>query len=55
MPKQEISKIWMTNKLSATLVIPIKFARKHKLDKPSHVIVEDSEKGIIIRRLNIEE
>ena len=55
MPGQQISKIWLTNKVSATLIIPIKFARKHNLDKPSHVVVEDSEKGIFIRRLKVEE
>jgi hypothetical protein len=52
---QHIAKIWLTNKLSATLVIPIDFARKHGLDTPSHVIVEDSEKGILIRRLKLDD
>jgi hypothetical protein len=49
-----LSKIWLTNKLSATLIIPIDIARKHGLAEPSHVVVEDTDQGILIRKLKME-
>lgn len=48
-----ISKVWLTNNLSATLIIPIDIARKHGLDKPEYVSVEETDKGILIRKANI--
>ena len=49
-----ISKIWMTNEISATLIIPVEVAKKHNLSKGEHVIVEDTGTGILIRKLNLE-
>jgi hypothetical protein len=49
-----ISKIWMTNDVSATLIIPVEVAKKHNLSKGEHVIVEDTGTGILIRKLNLE-
>jgi hypothetical protein len=51
--RKEITKIFLSNKLSATLIIPIEIARRHGLEKPSHVIVEERPDGILIRRLEI--
>lgn len=51
--KKEISKIFLTNKLSATLIIPIELARKHGLNEPSHVTVEETPQGILIRKLEV--
>jgi hypothetical protein len=48
-----IAKTFLTNKLSATLIIPIEIARKHGLDEPSHVVVEDTAQGILIRKLEV--
>ena len=48
-----ISKTFLTNKLSATIIIPIEIARKHGLDEPSHVVVEDTSQGILIRKLEV--
>ncbi len=48
-----IAKTFLTNKLSATLIIPIEIARKHGLDAPSHVLVEDTPEGILIRKLEV--
>jgi hypothetical protein len=47
-----ISKIWLTNKISATLIIPKEIALKHGLDEPSHVVVEETKDGILIRKLD---
>jgi hypothetical protein len=43
---------YLTGKLSATLVIPIDIAKKHGLDNPSNVVVEETENGILLRKSN---
>ena len=48
-----VSKVFLLNKISATLIIPAEIARKHGLDHPSHVIVEETDDGILIRKLNL--
>ena len=50
-----ISKVWMTNKVSATLIIPIDIAKKYELNESSHVIVEERPdlNGILIRKLEL--
>ncbi len=45
-----IGKIWLTGQTSPTLVIPKKFAMEYGLDKPSHVILEKKEEGILIKK-----
>jgi hypothetical protein len=50
---KQITKTFLSGKLSATLVIPIEIARRHGLEKPAHVVVEETSKGILIRRLEI--
>jgi hypothetical protein len=37
--RKEITKIFLSGKHSATLIIPIEIARKHGLDKPEYVSV----------------
>jgi hypothetical protein len=51
--KREIIKTWLAGKHSCTLIIPKDFAKEYGLDKPTHVIVEGTEKGILIRKLDI--
>ena len=51
---REITKIWLHNNVSASLIIPIEIARKHNLTKGNHVIVEDTDQGILIRKLYLE-
>jgi len=50
---KEITKIFLSGRLSATLVIPIEIARRHGLEKPAHVIVEEKPEGILLRKLEI--
>jgi bifunctional DNA-binding transcriptional regulator/antitoxin component of YhaV-PrlF toxin-antitoxin module len=50
---KEVSKVFLTNKISATLIIPIELARRHGLNEPSHVIVEETPRGILIRKLSL--
>jgi hypothetical protein len=49
--KKEIIKTWITGKHSCTLIIPREFAKFYGLDEPSHIIVEGTSKGILIRKL----
>jgi hypothetical protein len=51
--KKEIIKTWLTGKHSCTLIIPKDFAKEYGLDEPSHVVVEGTSKGILIRKLRI--
>ena len=53
MTKKEISKIFLLNKISATLIIPISIARKYELSESSHVVVEEVPDGILIRKLEV--
>ena len=48
---KEIVRIYLTGNCSATLVIPREFAKYYGLDKPSHVIIEKREDGLLIRKL----
>jgi hypothetical protein len=50
---KQVKKIFLTNKISATLIIPIEIARKHGLNDSSHVIVQETSQGILIRKLEI--
>ena len=33
--------------------IPIEMARRHGLEKPSHVVVEERQEGILIKKLEL--
>ena len=35
------------------LIIPIEIARKYGIDKPSNVVVQEKENGILIRKLEV--
>ena len=50
---KEITKTFLSGRLSATLIIPIEIARRYGLVKPAHVVVEERPEGILIRRLEI--
>jgi hypothetical protein len=50
---KKITRIFLSGKLSSTLIIPIDIARKQGLDKPTNVTVEEMNDGIFIRKLEI--
>ena len=50
---KSIKNIYLSGRLSATLIILIEIARKYGIDKPSNVIIEEKENGILIRKLEI--
>jgi hypothetical protein len=49
-----ITSVYLTNKISATLIIPVAIARRKGLDHPSKVSVEEVPEGILIRKLEID-
>jgi hypothetical protein len=51
--KKEIIKTWLGGQYSCTLIIPKEFAKEYGLNKPSHVILEGTSEGILIRKLEI--
>jgi len=50
---KEITKTWISGQNSCTLVIPKSVAKEYGLDEPSHVIVEGTPNGILIRKLEV--
>jgi hypothetical protein len=48
---KKITQIFLSGKLSSTLIIPIEIARKYGIDKPLHVLVEERPEGVLIRKL----
>ena len=51
---KEIIKTWIAGQHSCTLVIPKVIAEQYGLVEPSHVVVEGTEDGILIRKLDLE-
>jgi bifunctional DNA-binding transcriptional regulator/antitoxin component of YhaV-PrlF toxin-antitoxin module len=51
--KVRIAPIFLSNGRSSTVIIPIELARKYDIDRPSHVTIEDTEKGILIKKLEV--
>jgi hypothetical protein len=51
--EKEITKTYLSGTHSCVLVIPKEIARKYGIDNPTHVVVEGTDKGILISKLNI--
>ncbi len=51
--EKDIIKTWLAGQRSCTLIIPKDFAREYGLDEPSHVVVEGTPDGILIKKLKI--
>jgi Antidote-toxin recognition MazE, bacterial antitoxin len=49
-----IAKVFFINKVSATVIIPVDIARKYGLNQTSHVTVEETPDGILIKRLALD-
>lgn len=48
-----IAPVFLSNGISSTLVIPIDLARKYEIDKPTHVTIQDTQNGILIKKLEV--
>jgi hypothetical protein len=53
MTDTKLSKVFLSGRLSSTVIIPIQMARKHGLDKFAYVTFEDSDEGILIKKVEI--
>ena len=51
--EKKITSIFLSNGKSATMIIPIDLARKYSIDRPSHVTIEDTQNGILIKKLGV--
>ncbi len=51
--RKEITKTWLSGQNSCTLIIPKSVAKEYGLENPSHVIVESTSEGILIKKLQI--
>jgi hypothetical protein len=49
----DIKKIFLLNNVCATVILPAKLARKHGLHKGNHVLIEDTEQGILIKKAKV--
>jgi hypothetical protein len=48
-----IKPIFLTSKTSATLIIPIELAKKYDLLDHAHVVIEEQDHGLMIRKINV--
>jgi hypothetical protein len=53
--EKKIGTIFLSNGLSCTLIIPIDIARKYAIDRPSHVTIEDTQDGILVKTLEFKD
>jgi hypothetical protein len=53
--EKKIAPIFMSNGLSAMIIIPIELARKYAIDRPSHVTIENTQNGILIKKLGVKD
>ena len=53
---KEITHTWSsgTGGCSISMLIPKSIARKHGMDRPASIIVEDTDEGILLRKLDLE-
>jgi hypothetical protein len=51
--RKKITSIFLTGKVSATMVIPVDIAKRNGLVDGSHVVIEEVPAGILIRKLQI--
>jgi hypothetical protein len=51
--EKKIASIFLSNGISSTVIIPIELARKYHINRPSHVTIEDTENGILIKKLEV--
>lgn len=53
---KQILKTWKGNSNnSIVLTIPLRISKHHGLQEPCHVILESTEEGILVKKLNLEE
>ncbi len=51
--EKDIAKTWISGQNCCTLIISRKLAERYGLTEPSHVVLEGTERGILIRKLEV--
>jgi hypothetical protein len=51
--RKHITSTYVSGQTSCTIIIAKEIAKKYGIDEPSHVVVEGTEKGILIRKLEV--
>lgn len=51
--RKKITTTFLSGTTSCTLIIAKEIAKKYGIDEPSHVVVEGTEEGILIRKLEV--
>jgi hypothetical protein len=51
--RKRITSTFVSGTTSCTLIIAKEIAKRYGIDEPSHVIVEGTEEGILIRKLEV--
>jgi bifunctional DNA-binding transcriptional regulator/antitoxin component of YhaV-PrlF toxin-antitoxin module len=49
--KQQVPNVSFSNEITTTFIISTGIARRHGLDEPSRVVVEEVDDGILVRKL----
>jgi hypothetical protein len=52
--QKKIRSIFISNGISSTVIIPIELARKYAIDRRSHFTIEDTQNGILIKKLVVD-
>ncbi len=49
--KKHLTSTYLSGKISCTIIIPREIAKKYKIDKPCYVSVEETEAGILVKKV----
>jgi antitoxin component of MazEF toxin-antitoxin module len=53
--QKTVSSIFKTGSGSSTLIIPKQLAKQSGLDEPCHVVIESTQNGILIKKLDLDD
>ena len=51
---RDVTTTFLTGKTSCTLIISKEIAKKYGIDEPSHVVIEGTDQGILVRKLELD-
>jgi predicted regulator of Ras-like GTPase activity (Roadblock/LC7/MglB family) len=52
---RDVTTTFTTGNHSTTMIISKEIAKRYGIDEPSHVVIEGTDQGILIRKLNLDE
>jgi hypothetical protein len=51
--RKKFALILLSNGLSLTVIVPVDLARKYNIDRSSYVIIEDTQNGVLVKKLGV--